>query len=56
MRTLLLNPSAFGAYVGIGVAVAVAIDGEAGGVADDAARGAAPPQVTMTRAMTIALR
>jgi len=56
MRSLLVNPSAFGAYVGIGVAVAAAatvVDGEAGGVADDAARGGAPPHVTSKTATAI---
>ena len=55
-RSLLLNPSAFGGYVGIGVAVATAatvVDGEAGSVADDAAGGGAPPHVTSKAATAI---
>jgi len=49
-RTLLLKPSAVGAYVALGTTVAVADgDGEAKGVAEVAA-GDDPPHVTMASA------
>ena len=52
--SLLLKPSALGGYVGIAVATgATGAEGNAGGVADDAEGGGAPPQVTRTRVRVI---